>query len=119
MVPVHGTVTYDGKPVGSGNVAFHPVADGPLGYGSIQMDGSFTVHTGSREGLAPGEYKVTVYATGPMPEPTAEDPEPVPPSLIPERYGKVNTSELRFTAGLSGGNCPIELSSSPAAIGGG
>jgi hypothetical protein len=63
-VPVRGTVTAKGAPVGNATVLFMP-ADGTMGVGGIgttDRDGHFTL-TGSRRGdagVVPGKYKVRV-----------------------------------------------------------
>lgn len=111
LVSVSGTVTLDGKPLQTGSVSFQPVGEGPMGYGTIRSDGTYTVYTGTQEGLPPGEYRVTVVATGPMPEPTPQNPEPLPQSLIPLKYGSAKTSGLTFTAGSSQGRFDIALTS--------
>jgi len=111
MASVTGTVTYDGDPLSTGTVTFHPVGEGPTGYGSIQSDGSFRIQTGQQAGLPPGEYRVTVQATGPVPEPTPENLEPVPESIIPQRYANPDQSGLKFTVEPGGNQFPIELHS--------
>jgi len=111
LASVTGTVTYDGKPLQTGTVGFFPVGAGPAGYGSIQPDGSFRIRTGQQAGLPPGEYRITVQATGPIPEPTPENLEPVPESIIPERYGNQDQSGLTFTVKPGSNEVPIELQS--------
>ena len=105
---VTGKVLYDGQPLTTGSVTFHPVASGPLAIGDIQSDGTYSLSVGTESGLPPGEYRVTVGATGPMPEPTVADPMPLPQSLIPARYGDVNTSGLKYT--VAAGKNTIDIS---------
>ncbi len=109
LVSVKGEVTIDGQTLGTGNVSFHPVDGGPIGHGSIQSDGSFTMRTGTEKGLTPGKYRVTVVATGEVPEPTPQNPEPLPPLLVPARYGKPETSGLEYTVPPPDGRVKIEL----------
>ena len=109
LVSVEGEVTIDGKPLDKGNISFHPVAGGPVGNGTIQSDGSFTIRTGTEAGLAPGEYRVTVVATGEAPQPTPQNPEPLPQLLVPARYGKPETSGLEYTVPPPDGKLKIEL----------
>jgi len=112
FVSVTGTVTYDGKALDTGMVTFAPAGgEGSIGYGSIQSDGSYEVKTGTSGGLPPGEYKVTVAADGPMPDPTPENPEPIPESLIPMKYRSASTSGLTYTVTASGGTFDIPLTS--------
>jgi hypothetical protein len=63
-VPVEGTVTAKGVPVGNATVSFLPadVTKGEGGIGTTDADGRFTL-TGSRRGdsgVVPGRYKVRV-----------------------------------------------------------
>ena len=106
---VSGTVTFDGRPLKTGTVTFLPIGNGPVGYGTVQSNGSYRVRTGTESGLPPGEYRVTVVATGPIPKPTAENPEPLPESLIPNKYGSPTASGLRYTVTDSGGHYDIML----------
>ena len=91
---VYGTVTLDGKPLESGTVSFHPVGEGAAAYGRIGADGSYRLHTGAEQGLAAGEYVVTVVATAPPPNPHSEV---VGKLLTPARYGSFDQTDLRFT----------------------
>jgi hypothetical protein len=100
FVPVNGTVTLDGTPLSGGTVAFKNVAEGPLGYGTIQADGKYAARTGSQTGLKPGKYQVTVVATEQL-APTGLS-EPVPKLLTPTRYANVKTSDLRCTVSATG-----------------
>ena len=108
-VSVSGTVTFDDRPLGTGTVWFHPIGDGPSGYANVQSDGSYSVRTGSGKGLAPGEYRVAVQATGPIPAPTPDNPEPLPESLIPAKFASPRTSGLKVTVPASGGHFDLEL----------
>lgn len=105
---VDGAVTYAGNPLTTGAVTFHPTTPGPpLAIGELQSDGTFTLRTGETAGLQPGEYLVTVVATGPMPEATPSDPMPLPKLLVPARYGDVKTSGLKYT--ISRGTNKIDI----------
>ena len=109
LVSVKGVVTVDGQPLETGNVSFHPVDGGPVGHGAIQTNGSFRIRTGTENGLAPGKYRATVVATSEAPEPTPQNPEPLPRLLVPARYGKPETSGLEYTVTSSGGRFELEL----------
>lgn len=108
---VSGTVTLDGETLDRGTVSFHPVGEGAVAYGQIQSDGSYQVKTGRESGLLPGEYKVTVVATAPPPEP--EDPmdEPVGELLTPKRYGRTETTDLQYTVEAGSNTIDIALTS--------
>lgn len=91
---ISGKVTLSGQPLGKGNVSFHPIAGGPVAYGTIQSDGTYVVKTGAGTGLPPGEYKVTVGATDPPPP----GPDEAPGVLItPPEYNNVKTTPLTKT----------------------
>jgi hypothetical protein len=108
---VSGRVSFGGQPLTTGAVTFHPVGDGPPGIGQIQSDGTYQVSVGTETGLTVGEHIVTVVATGPAPEPTPANPEPLPTSLIPARYGNRETTPLRHT--ITPGANSIDLALEP------
>jgi hypothetical protein len=61
LYPVKGQVLLaDGQPLAGGSVQFIPARGGLPATGTIESDGSFTLKSKSREGAAPGEYKVRV-----------------------------------------------------------
>jgi len=109
---VSGEVTLDGAPLRSGVVTFHPKA-GPAAYGRIQTDGSYTLSTGDKTGLQPGNYRVTVVATKAV---KVEDMsgEEGPPPLTPSRYHRLETTPLEFTVEPRGNWIPLELTRSDA-----
>ena len=66
LYPVTGRVLLaDGKPLTGGTVQFIPRQGGLPASGKIAADGAFSLKSKSREGAAPGEYKVRI-------EPSAE-----------------------------------------------
>ena len=89
---VAGVVRLDGKPLTSGDVAFHPVSGGAVATGQIGPGGNYTLRTGDRAGVASGEYIATVVAVGAPPN----DKDP-PPVLTPEIYGRKDASPERKT----------------------
>jgi len=82
---VTGKVTLADEPVTSGLVEFFSSATGTGAVAKIGSDGSYAIETPLRV----GEYSVTVQ--GPIPEPGQPA---VPPTKIPRKYWKANTSEL-------------------------
>jgi hypothetical protein len=92
---VTGTVTYQGKPLDHGKVIFVPEqgTPGPDAVGLIQSDGSFEMYSGSTPGVAAGKHRVTVHCPSKLtPEQMAAMALPKP--LIPETYGRVDTTPL-------------------------
>jgi len=108
LIPVEGTVTYDGKSLPHGSIAFHPDASkgnkAAHAAGGEISDGQFRLKTLDRYGAPPGWYKVTVISTAPT------DPEKyeVPKSLIPEKYTRVDTTPITLEV-KTGGSYTIEL----------
>jgi hypothetical protein len=98
LMPVGGTVTYQGKPLPTGVVIFVP--DRTKGNrtrheprGPILEDGTFEVETAGQLGAPPGWYRVKIHAN----EPQSTDPKKMyarTASLIPAKYGDINTSEI-------------------------
>jgi hypothetical protein len=107
LAPVKGQVTFDGKPLNAGTVTFYPVTDGTPGYASV-VDGNYAARTGTKAGLKPGEYRVTVTAYGPLPASSRFKEEP-PPLLTPLRYSRPETSGLRYSTSLDGDTFNIVL----------
>ncbi|QDU37985.1 hypothetical protein Mal4_23040 [Maioricimonas rarisocia] len=61
LVEYTGVVTLDGQPLGDAVVMFHPTQPGLNGAaGQTNADGEFSLVTGNRSGVTPGNYKVTV-----------------------------------------------------------
>lgn len=97
VLPVEGRVTVGGKPLtsGTGTVIFYP--DSARGNtskeeprGALDAEGRYRLRTGTRDGAAPGWYRVAVTA--------AKQLDPNNPYftdwLIPERYIDPKTSNL-------------------------
>jgi hypothetical protein len=114
--PVEGVVTLDGKPVKGASVAFMPKAKGCPGIAATDADGRFALKELDRhKGVVPGEYQVVVFLAeyskpkvrrvpnGPevggkpteIIEIMASEPTIVR-YIVPERYGRVDTSGLQY-----------------------
>jgi predicted small lipoprotein YifL len=110
LAPVHGTVTYQGKPVERGRVVFVPAkgTPGPQAVGRIGLDGSFRMTTANRDGAAVGQHVVTVHCRR---EPTAEEARNlvIPESLIPLHYAREDTSPLNLQVQDGQNELPINL----------
>ncbi len=103
LIPVRGTVTYNGKPLGRGIVNYVPkqAGAGRSANGPILEDGTFVMTTQKRDdGVAPGTYNIVVYSDEEAPIRTREEiesqrgPAAKPKLLIPEKYMSTETSGL-------------------------
>jgi hypothetical protein len=94
---VYGTVYLNDKPLPLGSVSFYPTQGGAAAISQIASDGTYRLNTGSEQGLAPGEYKVTVMATEkPAAVPVGQAPPPGRP-ITPLKYGTVEQTDLVHT----------------------
>ncbi len=100
LQPVSGTVSFQGKPTPGAVVLFHPTAD-PDSFkkriaGIVDEEGSFemstTVGAGTRPGVEPGSYKVTISWAERV-DPNDKDSD-MGPDLLPEKYKDHKTSGL-------------------------
>ena len=107
------TVTYNGQPVQGASVLLAPTSGQLSAAGVTDSSGKAVLKVdGMWEGVAPGEYRVTVTkmekvegTLGPTPENPAEyeeyqkklDAQPAPKHLIPEKYSGFTTSGLTIT----------------------
>ena len=94
--PVKGVVTYQGKPLETGEVIFFPDSGEQIAHGKIQSDGSFQLTTYDEgDGAFPGTHKVSIISERDMEGVSAEDPEAsLEPSYIPTKYNMQKTSGL-------------------------
>jgi hypothetical protein len=96
--PVHGTVSYQNKPLTCGTIVFTPDASrghaGPIAWSAIKSDGSYSLRTEKSMGASPGWYRVTVSAVEMAAQPEAGERYAVPHSLVPERYRDPDLGDL-------------------------
>ena len=107
---VSGKVLLNGKPLDTGTVTFHPVAEGAAAYGQVQADGTYQIKTGRKRGLQSGQFKVTVVATKPSTPSSDELDEPLPELLTPKEYGSLDQTPLRFSVLRGANHIDIQLS---------
>ena len=108
---VDGAVTFNGKAVPRGTIAFSPRDEqGTAAYAAIQSDGNYRLRTGQTRGLAPGDYIITIQATELQ---TREESLTLkmPKSIIPTRYADRRTSGL--SAAVAAGANRIDLNLAP------
>lgn len=112
---VGGTVTLDGRPLSAGVVTFCPTGDGPSGYAAIGPDGRYVVQVGSRNGLPPGQYVVTVAANVPPAEGSQPGPgqysDGITPLATPQVYADREQSPLRATLVSGSQELKLDLTS--------
>jgi hypothetical protein len=116
LVPVSGKITLNGGPLpaeGQGNVTFVPVqAGGNTATGMIDSSGNYRMSTyETGDGVAPGEYKVTIlWATQAGGDEKTGMLKP-PSSLISDRYSNAETSGL--TAKVDSSNRKFDFDLQP------
>lgn len=121
FVPVTGTLTLDGRPLGEAEVVFVPDpakgAAGDNASGTTDAQGRFTLRTGrtGRAGAPPGVYRVTVTDLSGVADLTAPDaappgdglggPRPVAPKRprVPPAYADPSRTPLRGVEVRAGG----------------
>lgn len=99
LTPISGTVTFEGKPVGPGTVAFVPLdGNGNPASGTIDTSGRFKMSVyNPGDGVLPGSYKVSVTV---VKEPAHGDDKGnlYPPTFLsPERYMNPDSSGFNVT----------------------
>lgn len=133
LAAVDGIVNYQGRPIAGATVVFVP-EKGPVAMGVTDHSGKFVLSTGTSKGVVIGPVKATIVASagGPsdaldgvasQPKSQAEadaymkkaaemqqsiaegrGKDVLPISLIPEKYGKTETSGLSYTIKANGDN---------------
>lgn len=116
---VEGTVTIDGQLAGRGTVVFHPVEVGPVAYGNIFPDGTFSLRVGQGDldeldggHVFSGDYIVTVVVNMPSAatETIGEGGPPKPGArLTARKYANRATSDLRVAVKPGRNVVPLEL----------
>ena len=112
---VHGVVTLDGKPLARGTLAYDSISEGPLCYGLIQSDGTYSLQTGSEAGIPSGQYKVTVVANeASTPSSGGGPPAPGKP-ITPPWYRTKTATPLEQAVQPGSNEINLELTSEPPA----
>lgn len=110
LVPVSGTVTFNGKAIEGADVVFNPDSEGRSASAKTDASGKFHLTTlDPQDGARPGNYKVAISKKEMINPMTAEEAEewfhkhsgPPPPRKIkndlPEKYADEKTSGLTAT----------------------
>lgn len=99
-------MTLDGRPLPAARISFHPDSTGPVAYGLSLDDGSYWLKTGARQsGLAPGDYRVTVFAM----KVTDGDEQAAGPLLTPAIYADPRKTPLRCRVEAGRNEIPLNL----------
>ncbi len=114
---VSGRISVDGTALESGEVMFHPEAQGAIAIGSV-VNGTYTLSTGQSDEVAAGEYKVTVVAHEKVdPAEVAGRSEAgmeyAPKRITPEIYADVSTTPLSAEVKAGANRFNFELKSQP------
>jgi hypothetical protein len=113
LVPVHGVVRFNGKPLEAARVTFSHTTAGVSAYGDTDAEGKFTLTTFQPgDGATPGKYQVAVVKAQVTGHPTAPNMPPVfrpgaaphPRWLIPQKYANLATSGLTAEVNEAGDN---------------
>lgn len=112
---VSGVVRIDGKPLERGTVQFQPDkskgTDGPLAVGTIGPDGRYELTTAQSPGAMIGHHTVAVVSRA-VPK---DETDTLPASLIPDHYGRHETSGISKEVTADGPNTiDIDLTSQSA-----
>lgn len=130
LAPVSGTVTLNNAPLPDATVTFMP-EKGPVAIGVTNMNGEYSLRTGVNDGAVLGKHRVTVALAARSDKPANNEPPSDPSqmgnyyekvtaqrakqegndskSLIPEKYGKADSSGLSFEVKDGENNFPINL----------
>jgi len=110
LVPVRGTITYNGEPLADAAVCFTPKefnTGDRLATGKTDAQGRFELRTIGELGVLPNEYTVVIIKNemlqgDPRRQVPGRPPSPEIRSVIPKRYGNQKTSNLHITVGRDG-----------------
>lgn len=114
VVPVKGTVLYNGKPLPYGAVMFQP-DKGQAAVGDLTADGTFTLSSyGANDGAVPGKHSVSVSCYEGHRPGKAGGGDSLGKLLIPLKYTRFGSSgltvEVQDTAGKEAQEIVLELS---------
>lgn len=112
LARVSGQLTLDGEPLRAQpgkvrvSVRFQPESGvGPIAVGLADENGNYTLGTGSKTGILPGDYLVTCSASEVL-----TNSKSLARELTDPKYGNPKTSGLRYTVqpGKNGFNIPLQ-----------
>lgn len=118
VVPVQGTVLFEGEPIDRALVTFVPVSEGRNTAGITDSNGRFSMITpgAKKSGCMPGEYKVMItkkqvvdsrgrpVEASPVLVENNRGPLYKEKTFLPDKYGNIETSGLEAKVKSRGGN---------------
>ncbi len=121
LAQVSGVITVDGQPLRGGagdtrvTVEFQPANGiGSAAIGLADENGAYTLGTGAKSGIPPGEYLVTCSASRLIPSPNGLGAAGARRITDP-KYANAKTSGLSFTVQPGKNEYNIAIASPPAA----
>jgi tetratricopeptide (TPR) repeat protein len=110
VYPAHGQAAYEGKPIPNASIVLDPAwtkdPPFPRPHALVKDDGSFVLATyGKDDGAPPGEYRVSVQWLV-QTQIIETEGNPLPPNLLPARYGNFETSGLSVQIQQGRTSCP-------------
>jgi hypothetical protein len=114
---VRGRVTQNGQPLPTGEIMFHPSAQGAIPIGSV-VNGEYELATGQSDQVEKGDYRVTIEAKAPPEEglvvgPGGQMTEAVGKRLTPDVYANPATTPLKATVKAGRNALDFDLKSAP------
>lgn len=106
---VSGKATLDGSPLETGMVTFHPAGGGASAYGVLGTGGRYEIKTGSKQGLRPGKYHITVKATEAYESNGPGGTPGIPKILSPASYSDPRTTDLIETVDRGANEIDLSL----------
>lgn len=112
LVPLHGEITYQGKPLDFGSIMFQPEGGGELARSQIQPGGTFSLTTHKEgDGVKPGRCRVRITAfegqRAPLDAPRGME-VPLGRSVIPKHFQQFGTSGVVIEV-ASGMSMPVKI----------
>ncbi|MEQ8208948.1 MAG: hypothetical protein RH917_03880 [Lacipirellulaceae bacterium] len=110
---VSGVVSVGGNPIPDGKIGFYPVAGGPPAVSNIGPDGKYEVRTASRDGLATGEYLVSVTSYDQEITMGMSQQEALSHSRVAYKYTSRKTTDLKANIVDGENDLPFDLEPPP------